>query len=108
MRFSIAKWRAMYDEVNTMGAILKSTQPDAEGNPPKNTISDATRRKMDKEIKKLLAKSDKYLDECRVLPKKPLWKYCRDNPETWLSSDKFEFFPIWVNDRVKNRAKSAY
>ena len=89
--FEVRTWRNFYDQVRILGAYLKDSRPDADGNPPKFKISLEERHKVENEIAELLAMSDKYLDKCKMHPREPKWYYDRSNETTWASSEKFAF-----------------
>lgn len=91
MDFDISVWRRYYDQVQILGSYLKDSRPDADGNPPKFTITLEERHKVEGEITELNKLCDGYLDKCKMHPREPLWHYDRNNETTWLSSEKFQY-----------------
>lgn len=83
----------MYDEVHQMGKMLKNSRHtyDKDKNvvPPVAALSEGVQLALEKDIDALLDKSGFYLDACNIFPKKPLWKYNKDDPKTWMSHEKF-------------------
>lgn len=44
-----------------------------------------------KDVSSILARSDKYLDDCGITMRAPLWKYKISDTRTWVSSEDFDY-----------------
>ncbi len=85
----------MYDQVQELGKILRNSRPTytEEGKPisPVNHLSEAAQEALESEIATIMKRTSKYLDQCGMRAKKPLWVYDKSNPETHISSLEFKF-----------------
>ncbi len=91
MRFEINVWRKYYNRVKELGARLKDSKHDADGNPPLIDISRTEQDDIQIEINTLMRKSAFYLNATNMMPWRPLWHYNRADQSTWISSPKFKF-----------------
>jgi hypothetical protein len=97
--FDVNTWRSYYDQVQILGQYLKDSRPNIDGDPAKFKISIEERNRVESEIDELLKMCDNYLDKCKVYPKEPKWYYHRDNPITWVSSEKFQFSKLMTRKK---------
>lgn len=85
----------MYFAVHKLGRMLNDSRPTYTPSgayiAPLTELSKGSQDLLDNEIKVLMQKSSKYLDQCGIKPKKPLWHYDRKNPETHASAPEFKY-----------------
>lgn len=85
----------MYDKVHTLGRMLRDSRPtyDDAGNyyAPKTALSKDAQLELESQIKSCVQRSNRYLDQCGMRPRKPLWHYDHKNPETHISAPEFKF-----------------
>lgn len=85
----------MYDLVQFLGQTLRDSRPtyDEAGNyfAPKLPLDKADQDVLEDKVRKLLIKSNKYLDMTGMKPKRELWHYDRKNPETHASAPEFKY-----------------
>lgn len=95
MQFSIKEWRKVYDLVHELGARLRDSRPTYDERlnyyPPKIHLDKGEQDMLETRIKTLMQRNSKYLDQCGMKMRKPLWYYDRKNPETWASDPAFEY-----------------
>lgn len=95
MDFSIKEWRKIYDKVHGLGRMLRDSRPtyDEHGNyyAPKAALSKDAQTELEFQIKNWIEKSNRYLNQCGMKPKRPLWHYDRKNPETHASAPEFKY-----------------
>jgi hypothetical protein len=95
MNFNIREWSRIYNKVQALGNILKDSLPTYDEYmkemPPANELSNEMKDNIELEIKILLERSNRYLDQCGMRFPKALWKYDRKDPKTWLSHESFKY-----------------
>ncbi len=83
----------MYDKVNSLGAMLQDSRPTYMDNgdyiAPLTELSKDAQLGLEDEIKSLTLRTSRYLDQCAMKPRKPLWHYDRKNNETHASKADF-------------------
>lgn len=85
MEFDLKVWRTFYNQVDEISKYLDLCR---ENNLP---IEPIELEKLKDEQQTLIEKSDNYLDQCRIMPKKPLWHYNAEDPATWISDERFNY-----------------
>ena len=95
MPFNAKEYRRIYREVHECGRIIKDkTSPDSREDI--KIVKD--------HIESLLKKASDLLDEAKLFPKPPLWKYNVNNVQTWESHGDFAyshlFKPIKMNVKL--------
>ena len=100
MKFSMRDWRRMYDKVQELSKMLKDSRPtiteDGKKIPPVIELSEHIQDSLEAEIKLLLTRVGKYLDQCGVHARKPLWEYDRKNSATHASAPDFRYGHLLV------------
>lgn len=100
MEFNVKEWRKMYNDVHRMGKLLKDAQPKFIGKqeivPALAPLSKEEQEDLRDAIEYLLNKSRKYLNNCNIRPKKPLWKYKEDDKRTWASNKAFIYGDLLI------------
>lgn len=95
MKFEIKEWRKIYDRVQFLGKKLKDSQFTFNENKkpimPISPLGEEEQFKIKKDIQLLLEKNKRYLDDCGMKPKDPLWIYCSREPKTWMSHHSFKY-----------------
>ncbi len=78
MNFNVKEWRRVYDEVKYLGEIYKDSLPififknyKWDKHPPKTPLSLDAQRGVEREIKKLIAKTSRYMDMCGITARMP-------------------------------------
>ncbi len=110
MQFNVKEWRKIYDKVQFLGQIIKDSNESLDDRgrplPALYPISKDTRNSIEEEIKWLVIKSNTCLDAAEMRTKKPLWKYDKFDPTTWLSHETFRFMHL-LNPKIK-KCKVCY
>jgi len=95
MEFSMKEWRKIYDKVHGLGRMLRDSRPtyDDAGNyyAPKTELSKDAQIELEFQIKTWMERNTRYLNQCGMKPKRPLWHYDRKNPETHASAKEFKY-----------------
>jgi hypothetical protein len=95
MKFSIKEWRSIYDKVHELGAKLHDSRPTSTDKggyiPPFAPLSKDEQADLEVEIMNLTRRSQRYLDQCGLTRRKPLWHYDRHDPRTWASHESFKY-----------------
>ncbi len=95
MKFNVKSWRNTYNLVNALGKTLKDSYPTIDENnvshPAICPLGIDQRTTIEKKIKILLSRSDKYLNECDLRYNAALWKYNIKDKSTWASETTFKY-----------------
>lgn len=95
MQFSMKEWLHNYNKVHTLGRMLRASRPtfDDEGDyiAPETYLSKSAQGNIEFEIRTLMQRNNRYMDQCGLRMPKPLWHYERDNPKTHMSSREFQY-----------------
>ncbi len=67
MQFNIKVWKKRYDEIQNLGAILKASMPDKDGNPAISPLSRETRASLEKDIDNRRKKVMEYLTATNMM-----------------------------------------
>lgn len=95
MKFSLKEWRRMYDNVHSLGKMLRDSKPtyDEDGNcfPSKTNLSKCAQDGIEIDIRLIIERSKYYLNQSGLRMPRPLWKYDPKDHTTHASSGKFKY-----------------
>ena len=95
MKFKLGKWLLLYKRVQEAGKLLQESRPSYDEFEnyvaPKKQLSKDAQLDLEMEIKILLNRSARYLDECGMAMQKPLWIYDKYDTKTHRSNENFRY-----------------